>query len=77
MSIADIVIILIVLAAFSAALTYIIKAKKRGVKCIGCSSAGSCSSKGNPSAGCSCMSNVDEIVQQIKRENQTEKSKKI
>ena len=69
MSIADVVILLIVLAAFAAALTYIIRAKRRGVKCIGCSAANSCSSKGKPSSGCSCMGNVEEIIQQIKHKD--------
>ena len=73
MSIADIVILLVVLAAFAAALTYIISAKKRGVKCIGCSSAGSCSSKGKPSASCACMGNVEELVSQIKQDRMTGK----
>lgn len=67
MNIADFIILLIISAALAAALTYIIRAKKRGVKCIGCSSAGTCSSKGRPSGTCSCMGNVDDIVQQIKR----------
>ena len=73
MSIADAVILLIVLAAFAAALTYIIRAKKRGVKCIGCSAANSCGSKGKPSASCACMGNVEELMQQIKRDRMTEK----
>ena len=66
---ADVIIVMIVLAAFAAAVTYIIKAKKRGVKCIGCSAGDTCGSKGNPSATCTCSGNNDEIVQQIKMEN--------
>ncbi len=73
MGFADAVIILIVLAAMAAAVTYIIKAKKRGVKCIGCSAAESCGSKGNPSASCSCSQNADEIVKLIKSEIKTNK----
>lgn len=41
---ATIITLLIVLLAVGGALTYIIKSKKRGVKCIGCSEAGSCTS---------------------------------
>ena len=41
----DIIVIAIVAVIVGLALRYIIKAKKRGVKCIGCPSAGS---------GCSC-----------------------
>ena len=66
---ADVIIVMIVLAAFAAAVTYIIKAKKRGVKCIGCSAGDTCGSKGNPSATCTCSGNIDEILQQIKMEN--------
>ena len=62
MNIADIIIILVVLTALAAAITYIIKAKKRGVKCIGCSAANGCSSKGRPSAGCACTQNIEEII---------------
>ena len=73
MGIADLIIVLIVLAAMAAAMTYIVKAKKRGVKCIGCSSAEACASKGNPSAACACSQNIDEIVRIIKTENQNKK----
>ena len=46
----DIIVGLIVLVIVGAALLYIIKDKKRGVVCIVCPSAGTCSKKG----GCSC-----------------------
>ena len=39
----DILIIAIVVALAGASVGYIIRAKKRGVKCIGCPSGGSCS----------------------------------
>lgn len=70
---ADAIIILLVLVALAAAISYIVKAKKRGVKCIGCSAAGSCASAGNPAGGCTACGNVDEIVEQIKCGCQTEK----
>ena len=70
---ADVIIVMIVLAAFAAAVTYIIKAKKRGVKCIGCSAGDTCGSKGNPSGSCACMENVDALIHQIKIENNIEK----
>lgn len=41
----DVIVILIIAAILGAAVTYIIKAKKRGVKCIGCSSSGCCFGK--------------------------------
>ena len=39
----DILIIAIVVALAGASLGYIIRAKKRGAKCIGCPSGGNCS----------------------------------
>jgi len=50
-------IVLIVLAVIiGAAVAYIIKAKKSGVKCIGCSAGGGCAcgSMTEGSAGCGC-----------------------
>lgn len=38
----DFIILLIVLLCVGAAIAYIIKEKKRGTKCIGCPSAGTC-----------------------------------
>ncbi len=49
---ADLIIGLIVLALIGAAITYIVKQKKKGVSCIGCSMAGTCPSKNK--GGCSC-----------------------
>ncbi|MFQ9893538.1 MAG: FeoB-associated Cys-rich membrane protein [Emergencia sp.] len=56
----DVTIGLLIAALVGAAITYIIKAKKKGVKCIGCPNAGTCCS-GKPQdnrkgAGCSCAS---------------------
>lgn len=39
----DLIIVAVVLLILGAAAAYIIKAKKRGVKCIGCPAGGSCS----------------------------------
>lgn len=57
----------ILLLAFCGAIAYIIRAKKRGVKCIGCSAAGQCSvarTAKSPSAGeggcCGCGHSRDE-----------------
>lgn len=50
-------IVFIVLAVIiGAAIAYIIKAKKSGVKCIGCSAGGGCAcgSTAEGSAGCGC-----------------------
>lgn len=43
---ADGIVILLVVLVVGAAVKFIIKEKKRGVKCIGCSSAGTCGKKG-------------------------------
>lgn len=40
---ANFLIVLILLIIVGAAIAYIVKEKKRGVKCIGCPAAGSCS----------------------------------
>lgn len=54
-------ILIVVLAAIlGGAVAYIVRAKKRGVKCIGCSAGGSCGAKkeGLSCSGCSgCSSN--------------------
>ena len=59
---ADFIVIGILIITIGAAVTYIVKEKKKGTKCIGCPSGGSCSSKNNGcSGGCSsCHSNAKE-----------------
>ena len=51
----NIIISGIILIIVGCALGYIIKAKKNGVKCIGCSAGGNCS-KG----GCACHCNEEK-----------------
>lgn len=46
----DILVVLILLAVLGGAAFYIVRAKKRGQKCIGCPHSGSCGKNG----GCSC-----------------------
>ena len=48
---ADIIIIVIVAVVVGGAIAYIRKEKKRGVRCVGCSSGGSCGS-----VDCECNS---------------------
>jgi len=50
----DLIIVAVVLVIIGTAAAYIIKAKKSGVKCIGCPSGSSCS--GN-CGGCTCKEN--------------------
>ncbi len=43
--ITNIIVGLIILAIVAGAVTYLVRAKRRGVKCVGCSEAGCCSPK--------------------------------
>ncbi len=56
----DLIIIAVVFVILASAITYIIKAKKSGVKCIGCPSSKQCSH--NCNGGCSgcCGCNNDK-----------------
>ena len=49
----DLIIVLVVVAILGMAIAYIRKAKKSGVKCIGCPAAGQCKHN-STSDGCSC-----------------------
>ncbi|MBQ8598099.1 MAG: FeoB-associated Cys-rich membrane protein [Lachnospiraceae bacterium] len=57
---ANFIVVAVVLMIIGAAVAYIIKEKKHGVKCIGCPAAGTCpSSKGGQcSGGCHSNTNV-------------------
>lgn len=52
----NVILIAVLVLILGAALAYIIKAKRRGVKCIGCPAGGQCSgAKGESSCGgCGC-----------------------
>ena len=52
---ADFIVAGIVLLLVGAAIAFIVKEKKRGVRCIGCSSGG-CSQNGGCSGCCDCGS---------------------
>ena len=41
----DIILVLVIAAIVAAAVTYIVRAKKKGVKCIGCPAAADCAKK--------------------------------
>ncbi len=51
---ADLIVIAVLVLILGAAITYIMKAKKRGVKCIGCPAGAECARKCNGGAGCAC-----------------------
>ncbi|MBQ3163490.1 MAG: FeoB-associated Cys-rich membrane protein [Lachnospiraceae bacterium] len=57
---ANIVVVAVVLVIIGAAIAYIIKEKKKGVKCIGCSAAGSCSHNCSGTSGCGSHTNTKE-----------------
>ena len=58
----NIIIIALILLIIGAASTYLIRAKKRGIKCIGCPEGKNCAKKAQASAcsgnceSCSCCS---------------------
>lgn len=55
MKLIDIILLIVILAIVGAAVAYIRKAKKNGVKCIGCPAGCSCSEKtGQTQCQCGC-----------------------
>lgn len=54
MNMANAVVLGILILAVGGAVYYMIKAKKNGVKCIGCSCGGCSCEKDKDHAGCSC-----------------------
>lgn len=63
---ADIIVLSVVLICLSAALLYIRKEKKKGIRCIGCPAAGTCAARQkNGDCGCegtfSCGDHIDDI----------------
>ena len=48
----DILVLAVVLAAVGSAMAYVIKSKKRGVKCIGCPDGHKCSGNCGSCGGC-------------------------
>ena len=51
---ADLIVAMLVLMIIAAAVAYIIRAKKKGAKCIGCPAAGTCSGKSKEDSQCCC-----------------------
>ncbi len=50
----NVIVIIIIAAILGAAVRYIVKEKKRGAKCIGCSAAGSCTYANQSEEACGC-----------------------
>lgn len=56
---ANAIVVLIVVLILGAAITYIVKAKKAGVKCIGCPAGGTCSGHCNGCSG-NCPGHLED-----------------
>ncbi len=55
----DIIVGIIILVIIGSAVGYIIKAKKSGVKCIGCPAGSECSKKSCGGCSCGCQSDPE------------------
>lgn len=53
----NVIVVLLVALILGASITYIVKAKKAGVKCIGCPAGGTCSENCNGNCAGSCQGN--------------------
>lgn len=51
---ANFITVVILAIIITAAITYIVKEKRKGTKCIGCPSAGTCARKNNGGCGNGC-----------------------
>lgn len=58
----DLIVVGIILIIIGAAVAYIVKAKKRGVKCIGCPAGGNC--PGKNAGGCGYGCNLEEKAEE-------------
>ncbi|MGN0330243.1 MAG: FeoB-associated Cys-rich membrane protein [Kineothrix sp.] len=57
---ADLIVTGILLVTVGASVIYMVRAKKRGVKCIGCPSGCKCSGKGDGQSALGCPSDTKE-----------------
>ena len=48
----NVILIIVLIAILGGAIAYIVRAKKRGAKCIGCPAAGNCGAKKGGCTGC-------------------------
>lgn len=56
----DLIVVGIILIIIGAAVAYIVKAKNRGVKCIGCPAGGNCPEKSGGGCGCNLEEKIKE-----------------
>lgn len=54
----DIIVLIVLAVVLIAAIVYVVKAKKKGIKCIGCPHANVCSQNAENSS-CSCNGNTE------------------
>lgn len=54
MTAVDLIVLAVLAALVLGAAVYVVRAKKRGVKCIGCASGCACSHHGEHKEGCGC-----------------------
>lgn len=62
----DIIAGLIVTILLASAIAYIVRAKLRGVKCIGCPVAGKCSSEQRSASTCGCPA-AEKVVESMEK----------
>lgn len=70
----DFIVGALLLVLVGAAIAYIVKERKKGVKCIGCPDGATCASK-NKASGCSCSIDLQEAEAEIRQALRDEQSK--
>ncbi len=55
----DILVLAILVAVLAAAIIYVVRAKKKGVKCVGCPHANTCG-KNTENGSCNCKGNTED-----------------
>ena len=58
MTLTDIIAVIVIIAVVGLAVTYIVKERKKGNRCIGCPHADACAKKSKENS-CSCSGNND------------------
>ena len=57
---ADYLVLAVIVAILGCVIFYICRAKKKGIKCIGCPDGGKCQGSCNGCVGCSCAVREEE-----------------
>ena len=56
----NLIVIIVLAIIIGVAVAYIVKEKKKGVKCVGCPDAGKCAARNNGGCGCAGHSDTKE-----------------